>query len=195
MYNLFIFCLSNIKISIYQIVYQSSVWIPLVSIKCHKDTQLFLCSLFAPICLDQAIYPCRSLCESVRNGCEVRMNQYSYQWPSMFNCSKFPEDNGLCIQPEVSSQIENISDNLSTKIFTTTTTTTPASTVKIKIKPKTTTETYTSIKKIMQSDKNINKQPFSKMNQECIGCSGLNTEDNIIELFCSSDIGEYKYET
>jgi hypothetical protein len=112
----------------------------------------------------------------------------------MFNCSKFPEDNGLCIQPEVSSQIENISNNLSTKIFITTTTTTPASTVKIKIKPKTTTGTYTSIKKIIESDKN-NKQKFSKTNQECIGCSGLNTEDNIIELFCSSDIGKYKNET
>ena len=157
---------------------------PLVSIKCHKDTQLFLCSLFAPICLDQAIYPCKSLCESVRNGCEVRMNQYSYQWPSMFNCSKFPDDNGLCIQPEVSSKIENI-PKTSTKVFSSTVAT---STVKITTKPITTTETYTT-KKISDSN-NETEQKFSKTVEECIGCNGLNTEDSILEMFCSSDIGK-----
>ena len=27
------------------------------------------------------------------------MLSYNYPWPSMFNCSQFPEDNGFCIQP------------------------------------------------------------------------------------------------
>ena len=33
------------------------------NIKCHADTQLFLCSLFSPVCLERPIYPCRSLCQ------------------------------------------------------------------------------------------------------------------------------------
>ncbi len=38
---------------------QASSWIPLLNIKCHADTKLFLCSLFAPVCLERPIYPCR----------------------------------------------------------------------------------------------------------------------------------------
>jgi hypothetical protein len=93
-----------------EIEHQSTAWQPLLSIGCHKDTQLFLCSLFAPVCIEQAsqatIYPCRSLCESVKSNCEAPMLAYNYPWPSMFNCSQFPEDNGFCIQP--SSQSTNI---------------------------------------------------------------------------------------
>ena len=31
---------------------QAASWIPLLNVKCHEDTQLFLCSLFAPVSLD-----------------------------------------------------------------------------------------------------------------------------------------------
>lgn len=90
-----------------EIVEQSSAWQPLLGIQCHKDSQLFLCSLFAPVCIAQApqttIYPCRSLCEQVRSSCEAPMLSYNYPWPSMFNCSQFPEDNGLCIKPTVAT--------------------------------------------------------------------------------------------
>jgi hypothetical protein len=86
-----------------EIVEQSSAWTALLGIQCHADAQLFLCSLFAPICITQApqttIQPCRSLCEQVRGSCEAPMLSYNYPWPSMFNCSQFPEDNGLCIKP------------------------------------------------------------------------------------------------
>ena len=34
-----------------QVSQQSMSWIPLLNIKCHPDTQLFLCSLFSPVCL------------------------------------------------------------------------------------------------------------------------------------------------
>lgn len=88
--------------TIEEIVYQSSVWLPLLSINCHRDAQLFLCSMFAPVCVAesqaQTIYPCRSLCEAVKNSCEAKMLAYNYPWPSMFNCSRLPQDNGLCIQ-------------------------------------------------------------------------------------------------
>jgi len=64
-----------------EIEYQSSVWVPLLSVNCHKDAQMFLCSLFAPVCVEQAqaaIYPCRSLCESVKSSCEGPMLSYNY---------------------------------------------------------------------------------------------------------------------
>ncbi|CAL4161764.1 unnamed protein product, partial [Meganyctiphanes norvegica] len=79
---------------------QANYWVPLLNLRCHPDTQLFLCSLFTPVCLEQPIYPCRSLCETVRNGCEARMRQYSYPWPDMLHCNKFPEDNDMCIAPQ-----------------------------------------------------------------------------------------------
>ncbi|CAL4063757.1 unnamed protein product, partial [Meganyctiphanes norvegica] len=79
---------------------QANYWVPLLNLRCHPDTQLFLCSLFTPVCLEQPIYPCRSLCITVRNGCEARMRQYSFPWPDMLHCDKFPEDNDMCIAPQ-----------------------------------------------------------------------------------------------
>lgn len=79
---------------------QAASWVPLVSVRCHGDAQLFLCSLFSPVCLERsmsAIFPCRSLCEAVRAGCEGRMRAYGYPWPDMFRCDKFPLDNDMCI--------------------------------------------------------------------------------------------------
>ncbi|KAJ9584850.1 hypothetical protein L9F63_020817 [Diploptera punctata] len=101
---------------------QAKSWLALNNIRCHPDTQLFLCSLFSPVCLDRPIYPCRSLCDKVRFGCEGRMKKYGFPWPEMFNCSKFPQDNDMCITPQsgaeerclVCNQVEtyeNILDN------------------------------------------------------------------------------------
>ena len=80
-----------------QVSQQSMSWIPLLNIKCHADTQLFLCSLFSPVCLERPIYPCRSLCQAVRAGCEGRMQAYGFPWPAMLDCDKFPLDNDMCI--------------------------------------------------------------------------------------------------
>jgi secreted frizzled-related protein 5 len=80
-----------------EVSHQASSWVALNNIRCHPDIQLFLCSLFSPVCLDRPIYPCRSLCEKVKQGCEGRMTKYGYPWPEMFNCSKFPPDNDMCI--------------------------------------------------------------------------------------------------
>lgn len=76
---------------------QASSWVPLLNKNCHIGTQVFLCSLFAPVCLDQPIYPCRSLCEAVRAGCAPLMEAYGFPWPEMLHCHKFPLDNDLCI--------------------------------------------------------------------------------------------------
>ena len=79
---------------------QARAWVSLKRLQCHQDTQLFLCSLFSPVCLPRHIWPCRSLCESVKRGCESRMSKYGYPWPEMLKCDKFPLDNDMCIMPQ-----------------------------------------------------------------------------------------------
>uniref|UniRef100_A0A8C0VPJ4 Secreted frizzled-related protein 5 n=1 Tax=Cyanistes caeruleus TaxID=156563 RepID=A0A8C0VPJ4_CYACU len=76
---------------------QAGSWVPLLAKQCHTDTQLFLCSLFAPVCLDRPVYPCRSLCEVVRDSCAPVMESYGFPWPEMLQCGKFPSDHELCI--------------------------------------------------------------------------------------------------
>ncbi|KAJ1363167.1 hypothetical protein KIN20_022963 [Parelaphostrongylus tenuis] len=87
--------------TINEAIHQSSDWKSLLQLNCHPDTQLFLCSLFAPICLptmDKEILPCRSLCRAVKQGCEGRMSIYGFPWPEMLSCEKYPEDNDMCIK-------------------------------------------------------------------------------------------------
>jgi len=90
--------------TLHEVSQQSMSWIPLLNIKCHPDTQLFLCSLFSPVCLERPIYPCRSLCNKVRTGCEGRMQAYGFPWPAMLDCDKFPEDNDMCITAQSNKQ-------------------------------------------------------------------------------------------
>lgn len=65
---------------------------PLVKVQCSLDLKFFLCSMYAPVCtvLDQAIPPCRSLCERARQGCEALMNKFGFQWPERLRCENFP---------------------------------------------------------------------------------------------------------
>lgn len=79
---------------------QSAAWLPLISKLCHRDTKKFLCSLFAPVCLPEysgPVSPCRSLCETVRDGCVPVMSAFGFPWPEMFNCTRFPRGTELCI--------------------------------------------------------------------------------------------------
>jgi len=66
---------------------------PLVKVKCSPDLQIFLCSVYAPVCtvLDKPIPPCRSLCLSARSGCESLMNKFGFQWPESLECSRYPD--------------------------------------------------------------------------------------------------------
>ncbi|XP_061485166.1 secreted frizzled-related protein 2-like isoform X2 [Rhineura floridana] len=81
---------------------QAASWVPLLTKQCHRDTKKFLCSLFAPVCiseLDEPIFPCRSLCEAVRDSCTPVMAAFGFPWPEMLNCSRFPRGNELCVPP------------------------------------------------------------------------------------------------
>ena len=67
---------------------------PLVEIQCSRDLRLFLCSMYAPICMPNYQKPlpaCRSLCLRVRRGCEPLMIQYGFAWPERMNCDGLPE--------------------------------------------------------------------------------------------------------
>ncbi|KAH0621651.1 hypothetical protein JD844_023183 [Phrynosoma platyrhinos] len=65
---------------------------PLVKVQCSPELRFFLCSMYAPVCtvLEQAIPPCRSLCERARQGCEALMNKFGFQWPERLRCEGFP---------------------------------------------------------------------------------------------------------
>ena len=71
---------------------------PLAIVGCSRDLVLFVCSVYAPNCvLDKPILPCRSLCNSVRNGCEELMKLFGFGWPANFSCDRFPSTGEECI--------------------------------------------------------------------------------------------------
>ncbi|KAJ8016337.1 hypothetical protein DPEC_G00006140 [Dallia pectoralis] len=86
-------------------VQQSASWLPLLARECHPDARMFLCSLFAPICLDRFVSPCRSLCESVRDSCAPIMACYGYPWPDILRCDKFPDDHLMCISSVTNTSV------------------------------------------------------------------------------------------
>ncbi|KAG7283915.1 hypothetical protein CRUP_034102 [Coryphaenoides rupestris] len=87
-------------------VQQSASWLPLLARECHPDARIFLCSLFAPICLDRFVSPCRSLCESVRESCAPIMACYGYPWPDILRCDRFPADHLMCISSITNTSVE-----------------------------------------------------------------------------------------
>uniref|UniRef100_A0A8C5GP85 Secreted frizzled-related protein 5-like n=1 Tax=Gouania willdenowi TaxID=441366 RepID=A0A8C5GP85_GOUWI len=93
--------------SLAEAVQQSTSWLPLLARECHPDARVFLCSLFAPICLDRFVSPCRSLCESVRDSCAPIMNCYGYPWPEILRCDQYPADHLIALMlsaPQASCQ-------------------------------------------------------------------------------------------
>lgn len=93
---------------------------PLVKIACSPDLQLFLCSLYVPVCtiLDEPIPPCRSLCESARL-CEGLMRHYNFNWPENLECSKFPEHGGdvLCVAENNTSTTPSPTRSQTTRVI------------------------------------------------------------------------------
>ncbi|CAB3409561.1 unnamed protein product [Caenorhabditis bovis] len=92
--------------TVHEAIHASKDWESLLRLNCHPDTQRFLCSLFAPVCLmhmDREILPCRSLCLAVKQGCESRMANYGFPWPEMLSCDKYVDDD-MCIKPVAPAQ-------------------------------------------------------------------------------------------
>ncbi|XP_044020377.1 frizzled-2 [Aphidius gifuensis] len=84
-------------------------YVALIKVNCSPDLRFFLCLMFAPVCtvLDKPLLPCRSICESARNGCEGIMKNFGYPWPPSFECEKLPEfgdgPNVICVGMNKSS--------------------------------------------------------------------------------------------
>ncbi|CAM9850303.1 unnamed protein product [Bubo scandiacus] len=65
---------------------------PLVKVQCSLELKFFLCSMYAPVCtvLEQAIPPCRSICERARQGCEALMNKFGFPMAGAITLREFP---------------------------------------------------------------------------------------------------------
>ncbi|CAC5362173.1 FZD1_7 [Mytilus coruscus] len=70
---------------------------PFLDAKCSPHLRLFVCLMYVPVCtvLEEAIQPCRSVCEKAQNGCKNLMDKEGFNWPVAFNCDNF-SPNGLC---------------------------------------------------------------------------------------------------
>lgn len=91
-----------------------NIYHPLVKGGCSPDLKLFLCTVYAPICFDHdngsdiTLLPCRSLCESARQGCAAQARNIGYEWPQALKCDRFPDGRvkgTLCVGND--SQIDN----------------------------------------------------------------------------------------
>ncbi|XP_078090744.1 sizzled [Mustelus asterias] len=76
---------------------KSAEWESLLRTGCHSQAATFLCSLFAPVCLDTFIQPCRSMCVAVRDSCSQVLACHGQSWPAAFNCDRFPPDEDTCL--------------------------------------------------------------------------------------------------
>ena len=63
---------------------------PLVQVGCSAHLRSFLCSVYAPECVDgRPRAPCRATCELARGGCEALMNNFGFPWPDTLRCENF----------------------------------------------------------------------------------------------------------
>uniref|UniRef100_A0A8C2Y990 Secreted frizzled-related protein 2-like n=1 Tax=Coturnix japonica TaxID=93934 RepID=A0A8C2Y990_COTJA len=83
--------------SMAEVVRKSTTWQHLVHTDCHPHVRMFLCSLFAPICLDTFIHPCRSMCVGVRDSCAPVLACHGHTWPESLDCNRFPADEDMCL--------------------------------------------------------------------------------------------------
>ncbi|XP_054633887.1 frizzled-7-A-like [Dunckerocampus dactyliophorus] len=87
---------------------------PLVKVQCSGDLQFFLCSMYVPVCtvLEQAIPPCRTLCNRARQGCEALMNKFGFQWPEKLHCENFPVHGAgeICVGQNTSESSDPMTD-------------------------------------------------------------------------------------
>ncbi|XP_066276369.1 uncharacterized protein [Branchiostoma lanceolatum] len=69
---------------------------------CHKDLELFLCSLYFPSCTSTGTkFPCRSFCDEINNACALRALSAGIPWDTA-GCTTLPVSSYQegCIAPE-----------------------------------------------------------------------------------------------
>ncbi|KAE8616030.1 hypothetical protein XENTR_v10008702 [Xenopus tropicalis] len=83
--------------SMAEVVPKSAEWQNLLQTGCHPYARMFLCSLFAPVCLDTFIQPCRSMCVAVRDSCAPVLACHGHAWPESLDCDRFPAGEDMCL--------------------------------------------------------------------------------------------------
>uniref|UniRef100_A0A8D0G733 Secreted frizzled-related protein 2 n=1 Tax=Sphenodon punctatus TaxID=8508 RepID=A0A8D0G733_SPHPU len=83
--------------SLAEVIPKSAEWQHLVQTGCHPYARTFLCSLFAPVCLDTFIHPCQSMCVAVRDSCAPILSCHGNSWPESLDCDRFPADEDMCL--------------------------------------------------------------------------------------------------
>jgi len=97
--------------SLREAVSQSKIWnLHSGMLECHPDARTYLCSLFAPVCVNNPnkpsefleLKPCNPLCTEVRDTCRRKLagsphNPPKKVWQEMFNCDNYPTQRGMCV--------------------------------------------------------------------------------------------------
>lgn len=64
---------------------------PLIKVGCSEDLQFFLCSVYAPVCINIGpLPPCKELCEKAKAGCIGIMKKFGFLWPDYLRCDRYP---------------------------------------------------------------------------------------------------------
>ncbi|KAL3315538.1 Frizzled-8, partial [Cichlidogyrus casuarinus] len=67
----------------------------LIDINCSPHLTKLLCATYIPMCIQDwayKVFPCHSLCTSVKDSCYKYMLDRGIFWPSDLDCDKFPEN-------------------------------------------------------------------------------------------------------
>ncbi|XP_061523435.1 frizzled-3-like isoform X1 [Phycodurus eques] len=66
---------------------------PVVNLVCSPDLRMFLCALYAPVCVvyGRVSVPCRALCQRAKGDCQRLMEIFGLTWPDDMECSRFPD--------------------------------------------------------------------------------------------------------
>ena len=83
---------------------QFNTFVPALSSNCSSMLKMLLCTSHYPICTNGSIqiYPCRHMCEQVRQSCEPFLLQQNVSWPKFLNCSNFPNKNDtVCVDHDL----------------------------------------------------------------------------------------------
>lgn len=63
---------------------------PVVNLVCSPDLRMFLCALYAPVCVvyGQVSLPCRALSQRAKEDCHRLMEIFGLTWPDGMECSR-----------------------------------------------------------------------------------------------------------
>ena len=73
---------------------QFNSYLPFLTSNCSPLLKVLLCTSHYPICTAGKshiqIYPCKDMCEQVRQSCEPSLLKYNASWPEFLDCDNFP---------------------------------------------------------------------------------------------------------